>query len=133
MLRAEKYRQQLLIGLNREIARQLLQSPFDLVEPTAAAASDEAIVAELEALEEQNTLTAVLLSDADKTMPNDIRSMLRRRAAHGARAALSHHPPANIDAQPPVDGEPIDVLMQDVAPGRVALDCSMSEAAPLEG
>ena len=131
MLRAEKYRQQLLIGLNREIARQLLQSPFDLVEPTAAAASDEAIVAELEALEEQDSLTAVLLSDADNTIltghPVDAATP-RGNMAHERPSATTHPP---VDAQPPV--EPIDVLMQDVAPGRVALDCSMSEAAPLEG
>ena len=41
-------------------------------------------------------------------------------------SATAHQP---VDAQPPVDGEPVDILMQDTALGRVALDCSMSETA----
>ena len=125
-------RQQLLIGLNREIARQLLQSPFELAEPSAAAASDEDIVVELEALEEQDTLTAVLLSDADNTLlnghPVDAATLSGDMAPE--RPSATAHPP--VDAQPPVDSEPVDILMQDAALGRVTLDCSMIETALLE-
>ena len=121
-----KCRQQLLIGLNREISRQLLQSPIDHVVPTAAAASADDIDADLEAQDEQDTLTAFLASDANNSrLPVDAEMA-------NADAALERAVPAGACpgavAQP--GGEQTDVCMQDAAQG--AVDRSMCEGTLVE-
>ena len=118
-----KCRQQLLIGLNREIARQLLQGPIDHGVPTAAAASADDIDADLEAQDEQELLTAFLAPDA-----NNSRLPVDAEIAN-ADAALQRAVPASARpgavAQPPAGPEQPDVFMQDAAQG--AGDRSMCE------
>ena len=110
-----KCRQRLLIGLNREIARQLLQSSIDQAVPSAA----------LEALEEQDAFHVVLVSDAHSTrlVAHPVDSEMARSEAALGRALAAAHPLA--------DGEHADVFMQDATPGRLALDSSMGEAVPV--
>ena len=110
-----QYLQQLLISLNREIARQLLQGPLDCAAGADALAAPEPGCDRAEAQDDLDQVAAALDPDAMLITASAVTSAAADTGGVVVMCGHANAPTVN-NVAPPVENTPADVSMQEAEP-----------------